>query len=244
MLDMGPYYVTAIATLLGPVRRVGSMTRVTFPRRTITSEPKYGEIIEVNTPSHFETSLELESGVIGTLTTTFDLWDPEHCAFTIYGSEGSIRLPDPNTFGDPAQLPRGGEAWQDVPLDPGYETDTRGIGVADLTHALRTGDPPAPAATWASTPWMSCLSRLNRAISEGTSRSTAPSSSPNRWVQHPCFGIDSGRQTPWHARRSRFLRTFTTRMMRRPWPQVPDEPFADIGTFPSGPLTLPTSPHT
>ncbi|HEV2073176.1 MAG TPA: Gfo/Idh/MocA family oxidoreductase [Thermomicrobiales bacterium] len=142
MLDMGPYYVTAIATLLGPIRRVSAMTRITFPRRTITSQPRYGQVIEVNTPSHFETNLELESGVIGTLTTTFDLWDPEHCAFTIYGSEGSIRLPDPNTFGGPIQLLRGGEkTWQDVPLDPGYDTDTRGIGVADLAHALRTGQP-------------------------------------------------------------------------------------------------------
>lgn len=142
MLDMGPYYVTAIATLLGPVRRVSAMTRVTFPRRMITSEPKYGEIIGVNTPSHFETNLELESGVIGTLMTTFDLWDPEHCAFTIYGSEGSIRLPDRNTFGGPIKLLRGGdEVWQDVPLDPGYDTDSRGIGVADLAHALRTGEP-------------------------------------------------------------------------------------------------------
>lgn len=142
MLDMGPYYITAIATLLGPVGRVSSMNRATFPQRTITSEPKHGQTIEVNTPSHFETILELESGVIGTLMTTFDLWDPEHCAFTIYGSEGSIRVPDPNTFGGPVQLLRGGdETWQDVPLDPGSDTDSRGIGVADLAHALRSGQP-------------------------------------------------------------------------------------------------------
>lgn len=142
MLDMGPYYVTAIAALLGPARRVSSMARATFPKRTITSEPKRGQAIEVNTPTHFEAILELESGVLGTLMTTFDLWDPEHCAFTIYGSEGSIRLPDPNTFGGPIQILHGGEeTWQSVPLDPGYDTDTRGIGVADLAHALRTGEP-------------------------------------------------------------------------------------------------------
>jgi predicted dehydrogenase len=142
MLDMGPYYVTAIAALLGPIRRVSAVTRITFSRRTITSQPRYGQTNEVNTPSHFETNLELESGVIGTLTTTFDLWDPEHCTFTIYGSDGSIRLPDPNTFGGPIQLLRGvEETWQDVPLDPGYDTDTRGIGVADLARALRAGEP-------------------------------------------------------------------------------------------------------
>jgi len=142
MLDMGPYYVTAIATLLGPVRRVSAMARATFPTRTVTSQPKHGQTIEVNTPSHVETSLELESGVIGSLMTTFDLWDPEHCAFTIYGSEGSIRLPDPNTFGGPIQLLRGEEdAWRDIPLVPGHDTNSRGLGIADLAHAFRTGSP-------------------------------------------------------------------------------------------------------
>lgn len=142
MLDMGPYYVAAIATLLGPVRRVSAMARATFPTRTITSQPKYGQTIEVNTPSHVEASLELDSGVIGSLMTTFDLWDPEHCAFTIYGSGGSIRLPDPNTFGGPIQLLQGGEdAWTDIPLDPGYDTNSRGLGLADLAHALQIGAP-------------------------------------------------------------------------------------------------------
>jgi predicted dehydrogenase len=142
MLDMGPYYVTAVAALLGPIRRVSAMTRATFPQRTITSEPRFGQVIEVNTPSHFETVLELESGVLGTLMTTFDLWDPEHCALVIYGSEGSVRLPDPNTFSGPVGLLRGGEAtWEDIPLDPGHDTNSRGLGVAELAHALRTGEP-------------------------------------------------------------------------------------------------------
>lgn len=72
--------------------------------------------------------------------TTFDLWDPEHSAITLYGSEGSLRLPDPNTFGGPIFLLRGGEAgWSEVPLDAGFADDTRGLGVADMATARRTG---------------------------------------------------------------------------------------------------------
>jgi predicted dehydrogenase len=142
MFDMGPYYLTAIATLLGPVARVTSLTRASFPARTITSQPRSGEIIEVNTPTHIEALLELESGVIGSLMTTFDVWDPEHASTIIYGSEGSLRLPDPNTFGGPIGLVRGEEkAWTDVPLDPGYATNSRGLGLADLATALRSGGP-------------------------------------------------------------------------------------------------------
>lgn len=148
MLDMGPYYVTAIVALLGPVRQVSAIARVTFPQRTISSEPRRGETIEVNTPSHFETTLALGSGVIGTLMTTFDLWDTEHSSFTIYGAEGSMRLPDPNTFGGPIQvLHAGEEVWQPVPLDPGYESNSRGLGVADLADALRTGQPARAGGT-------------------------------------------------------------------------------------------------
>jgi predicted dehydrogenase len=143
MLDMGPYYVTALASLLGPVVKVASLARASFPERTIASEPRRGETIAVSTPTHIEAVLELESGVIGSLMTTFDLWDPSHTATTIYGSEGSIRLPDPNTFGGPIHLLRGGEeTWTEVPLDPGYATNSRGIGLVDLATALCTGEPP------------------------------------------------------------------------------------------------------
>lgn len=142
MLDMGPYYVTALATLLGPVARVASLARATFPTRTITSQPRAGETIEVNTPTHIEALLEFRSGVVGSLMTTFDLWDPEHSAIRIYGSEGSVRLPDPNTFGGPIFLLRGGEeGWTEVPFDAGFADDSRGLGVADMATALRTGTP-------------------------------------------------------------------------------------------------------
>ncbi|HVL25905.1 MAG TPA: Gfo/Idh/MocA family oxidoreductase [Thermomicrobiales bacterium] len=143
MFDMGPYYVTALAMLLGPVREVTSLARASFPERTITSQQRYGETFAVQTPTHIVANLGLQSGVIGTLTTTFDLWDTTHAAFVVYGSEGTLRLPDPNTFGGPISLlPAGSEAWEELPITHGYTENSRGLGVADLARALREGGTP------------------------------------------------------------------------------------------------------
>lgn len=109
----------------------------------MTSEgPKTGEVIPVNTPTHIESVLELESGVTGTLTTSFDLWDDEHSWFMIYGTEGTIRLPDPNTFGGPVKLYDGAtRTWSELELVNDRVDDFRGIGVADMARALREGGP-------------------------------------------------------------------------------------------------------
>lgn len=140
MLDMGPYYVTALASILGPVKSVSSRTAVGFAERVVTSTgPKTGDVIPVNTPTHIETVLELESGVIGTLTTSFDLYDPEHSWFMIYGTEGTIRLPDPNTFGGPVKLYTADREWIELGVPEEYADDSRGIGVADMAMALQTG---------------------------------------------------------------------------------------------------------
>ena len=140
MLDMGPYYVTALVTLLGPIRRVSSSTRASFPTRTITSELHRGETIAVNTPSHIASTLDFESGPIATLTTSFDTYDTDHSLLTIYGAEGSIRVPDPNTFGGPVKLLKAGaETWKDVPLIEGLAGNSRGLGVADMACAIRKG---------------------------------------------------------------------------------------------------------
>ncbi|MGB3329134.1 MAG: hypothetical protein WBA46_09290, partial [Thermomicrobiales bacterium] len=123
-----------------------SLARASFSTRTITSEPRKGEIITVNTPSHIAALLEFSSGPIGSLTTSFDTWDTDHSLLTIYGSAGSIRLPDPNIFGGPVQLMRAenprDKRWEDVPLDEGYAENSRGLGVADLARAIRTGTSP------------------------------------------------------------------------------------------------------
>ena len=142
MFDMGPYYLTALINLLGPVRRVTGSTRVTFPERTITSQPKHGTVITVNVPTHVVGIMDFAGGAVGTIITTFDVWAANLPHLEIYGTEGSLSLPDPNGFNGPVRLKRGGESeWQDVPHTHTYYDPGRSIGVADMAHALRTGQP-------------------------------------------------------------------------------------------------------
>jgi predicted dehydrogenase len=140
MFDMGPYYLTALVSLLGPVRRVTGSTRITFPERTITSKPRAGATIQVDVPTHVVGVLDFASGPIATVVTTFDVWSAELPRLEIYGTKGTLSLPDPNTFGGPVRLRRSEDSsWSDVPLTHGYSTNSRGLGVADMAYALRTG---------------------------------------------------------------------------------------------------------
>jgi predicted dehydrogenase len=142
MFDMGPYYLTALVMLMGPVKRVAGMARITFPERLITSQPYYGQIIKVNVPTHTTGLLEFASGAIGTIITSFDVWGHSLPRIEIHGTEGSLSVPDPNTFGGPVKVRRAGEKeWLDVPLTHIYTENSRGIGVADMAYALRSGRP-------------------------------------------------------------------------------------------------------
>jgi predicted dehydrogenase len=142
MFDMGPYYLTALIAMLGPVRRVTGSTRISFPQRTITSQPLHGKVIDVQTPTHIAAVLDFASGPVGTLVTSFDVWHANVPRIEIYGSDGTLSLPDPNTFYGPVRV-RGAadETWREVPLTHGYQENSRGIGVIDLAAALRTGRP-------------------------------------------------------------------------------------------------------
>jgi predicted dehydrogenase len=142
MFDMGPYYLTALVSLLGPVRRVTGEARITFPERVITSRPKYGTVIKVDVPTHVAGVLEFSSGAIGTIITSFDVWHAELPRIEVYGSEGTLSVPDPNGFGGPVRLRRAGaQEWSEIPLSHGYSENSRGLGVADMAYGLRSGRP-------------------------------------------------------------------------------------------------------
>lgn len=137
MFDMGPYYLTALVSLLGPVTRVTGSARRTFPERTITSEPKKGQSIPVEVPTHIAGVLDFESGVVGTLITSFDVWHHDMPSIEIYGSEGTIRVPDPNTFGGPVLLRRhDASEWSEIPLSHGFIENSRGLGLVDMVYAI------------------------------------------------------------------------------------------------------------
>jgi predicted dehydrogenase len=142
MLDMGPYYLTALVSLIGPVRRVTGSARATFPEREIGSQPKRGQKIPVETPTHIAGVLDFANGAIGTIITSFDVWAHSLPRIEIYGSEGTLAVPDPNTFGGPVRLRRAGEAdWVEQPLTHGRTENSRSLGVADMAYALRSGRP-------------------------------------------------------------------------------------------------------
>ena len=141
LFDMGPYYLTALVSLLGPVARVSAGARASFPTRRVTSPPGPERDIPVETPTHVAAVLELASGPVGTLVTSFDVWAERPDILEIAGSEGTLRLPDPNTFGGPIGLLGPDRTWTDLPLDPGPAENSRGLGVTDLAAALRTGRP-------------------------------------------------------------------------------------------------------
>jgi predicted dehydrogenase len=142
MFDMGPYYLTALVSLIGPIRRVTGSARITFPERTITSQSKHGQKIQVNTPTHVAGVIDFARGAVGTIITSFDVWPANLPRIEIYGTEGSLSVPDPNTFGGPVRLwlPSTKE-WTEVPLTHGYVKNSRGLGVADMAYALRSGRP-------------------------------------------------------------------------------------------------------
>lgn len=142
MFDMGPYYLTALVTLIGPVRRAAGATQITFPERLITSLPKAGTKIVVDVPTHVTGLLEFADGAIGTIMTSFDVWASELPLIEIHGTLGTLSVPDPNSFGGTVRVRRGGDlAWETIPLTHGYAENSRGLGVADMAYALRAGIP-------------------------------------------------------------------------------------------------------
>lgn len=139
MMDMGPYYLTALVNLLGGVKGLTGLTSKGFEERVITSEPKCGTVIPVEVPTHVNGILQFENGAVGTITTTFDVYYDRQDKLEIYGSEGTLRVPDPNGFGGSVMLlrPENGQ-FREIPLLFDYAENSRGLGLADMAKALRT----------------------------------------------------------------------------------------------------------
>ena len=139
MLDMGPYYVTDLVNLYGAVESVVGIGTSVRDERTITSEPRNGETIPVKIATHVCGLLKFVNGAVVQMSMSFDVAGHKHVPLELYGTEGSIMVPDPNFFGgEISTLAKGGE-WQNAPIDQPYsEANYRSIGVADMAHALRS----------------------------------------------------------------------------------------------------------
>ncbi len=137
MLDMGPYYLTALIHLLGPIKTVSASTACSFPVRTCTCEAQFGRRLPVSVQTHQAGVLEFACGAIITLTMSFDVWKHTHSRIEIYGSEGSLQVPDPNTFGGPVKLFRPeDEDWREATLTHKYAKNMRSIGLADMAKGI------------------------------------------------------------------------------------------------------------
>jgi predicted dehydrogenase len=151
MLDMGPYYMTALVNLMGPAKSVSGSARITYPQRTITSDPKNGTKIDVEIPTHISGTVDFANGAVATVMTSFDVWGARLPFIEIYGSEGSLSVPNPNNFGDPVQILTwdSGE-WKDVPYSRPFSENSRGLGVADMAASISVGEPHRANGTMAS----------------------------------------------------------------------------------------------
>ena len=162
MMDMGPYYVTALVQLIGEAKGVMGMTKKSFPQRIITSQPHYGEVVDVDIDTYLAGNILFSNGAIASIFTTFDVYYARgaQARFEIYGTKGTIAVPDPNTFGGPILLLRPEDqipapkvdpalahkeapnfyaGYREIPLMYDYKENSRALGLCDMCKAIETG---------------------------------------------------------------------------------------------------------
>jgi len=144
LFDMGPYYMTALVNLLGPVARVTASGRRTWAHRPVTSAGREGEVIEVEVPTHVAGVLEFRQGAVVTLVLSFDVRQHVMPHIELYGTEGTLRAPDPNEFGGVAKiLGRDGGEWREVAASSAsadaFGAVGRGAGLEEMCRCLRGG---------------------------------------------------------------------------------------------------------
>lgn len=156
-LDMGPYYIAALVNLIGPLTSVYASARIGSRVRPVSSPDRRVDSIEVTIPTHASATLNFESGAIGTVLASFDVWDSQLPFIELYGSEGTLSVPDPDNYDDRVKVRLHGETeWRELtPVIEGFTDDVqegllplRGPGVADLAGAL-VGEPFRTSADFA-----------------------------------------------------------------------------------------------
>ena len=139
LFDMGPYYITALINLIGPVKKVTAINGRATNERTCSSEDRFGDKLPVKVDTHITGLLEFECGTIITLIMSFDVAKHSCPRIELHGTAGSIAVPDPNTFGGPVKFAKARSDWQEVPIPFGYTDNMRSIGLADMAKAICDG---------------------------------------------------------------------------------------------------------
>lgn len=153
VLDLGPYYITNLVQLLGPVKRVAAISSIPAPQRTITSKPRYGQTIEVETPTTLHALLEFSGGATITFNASWDVWHHGHAPMELYGEDGTVYVPDPNFFGGDVSVTKGAKrtarnpSWNHPFLVPNHKGNNgmlanyRACGLADMALAILDNRP-------------------------------------------------------------------------------------------------------
>jgi predicted dehydrogenase len=153
MLDLGPYYVTNLIQMIGPVKRVGALATKATETRVISSQPRAGEEIPVKTPTNIHALLEFANGATITVSTSWDIWAHRHANMELYGTEGSLFVPDPNFFGGKLEKSGAGPEIEEVTVwdhpfgvpnqehPHGAVANYRCAGLADMAVAIGEGRP-------------------------------------------------------------------------------------------------------
>ncbi|MEN3284512.1 MAG: hypothetical protein V7607_5652 [Solirubrobacteraceae bacterium] len=141
LLDFGPYHITAIVALLGPIRRVSGLASTRMLERRIAIGPRAGESFAATTPTHVVATMALDDDVTASLITSFEA-DAHYLAdFQVYGSEGALSLPDPNAFEGPVRISTHNGDWRDVAYSARGPREARGLGLQDMVEAIGEGRP-------------------------------------------------------------------------------------------------------
>jgi hypothetical protein len=139
LFDMGPYYITDLVNILGPIRQVAAITSRLRNERVVGSEPLKGTRIPVEVATHVAGTMEFVSGVIVTIVVSFDVMHHGHRPIEIYGTLGTVAVPDPDGFGGQIEIAIGDQGWIPFATEHAYgDGDYRIIGVADMAHAIQS----------------------------------------------------------------------------------------------------------
>ena len=142
ILDMGPYYITDLVQLLGPIASVVGSTSRPRQERTVATGPLAGTQIPVEVDTHVAGMLEFVSGAVVSVLMSFDVPKHNHTPIEIYGTKGSILVPDPNRFGGDVMVAQTGSDWETKPHTHGHtDGEFRSIGVADMAASILAGRP-------------------------------------------------------------------------------------------------------
>jgi predicted dehydrogenase len=148
LFDLGPYYLTALVALFGPIARVAATARRAHAERVAPAGPAAGARFPVDVDTHVTALLEFASGPSAAATFSFDSV-LSRGLFEITGTEGTLAVPDPNMFGGPVLVrTRGDEDWRALPVE-GSEAG-RGLGVLEMARAIRAGVPHRASGTLAA----------------------------------------------------------------------------------------------